>query len=433
MSIFDLVALLLTVSAAFAFLNAKVLRLPTEIGVLVMGLAASLLLIGLELVTAQTKFTRELTEVIRQIDFQASLMNGMLAFMLFAGALHVDWNRLKSRAASVALLATVGVLISTAIVGLAFWLAAGWLRTAIPLVWALVFGALISPTDPVAVLSTLKSVQVPEDLEVEMSGEALLNDGVGVVVFTILLATAVGQQAGAFDALEVGRLFFIEALGGAVFGLISGYITYRAMRLIDDYRIEVLISLAAVMATYSLAGKFHLSGPIAVVCAGLLIGERGPNDAMSDTTQRYLFGFWSVIDAILNIVLFLLIGLEVLVLRPDRGLTTVALLAIPIVLVARWVSVAVPIMALQLRMHFLKGTIPVLTWGGVRGGISIALVLSMPDFPERSMLLAATYAIVIFSIVIQGLTLGPLVRSVVAPREGSDSRLKDRTSSQGRR
>ncbi|MCA6108588.1 cation:proton antiporter [Bradyrhizobium cenepequi] len=413
MTIFDLAALLLTISAAFAFLNAKLLRLPTEIGVLVMGLAASLFLIGLELVTAQTQITRELTEVVRQIDFQASLMNGMLAFMLFAGALHVDWNKLKRRAASVALLATVGVLISTAIVGVAFWLAAGWLGTPIPLIWALVFGALISPTDPVAVLSTLKSVHVPEDLEVEMSGEALLNDGVGVVVFTILLATAVGQQAGAFDPLDVGRLFFVEALGGAIFGLVTGYIAYRLMRLIDDYRIEVLISLAAVMGTYSLAGKFHLSGPIAVVCAGLLVGERGPTDAMSETTQRYLFGFWSLIDAILNIVLFLLIGLEVLVLRPDRGLTSVALLAVLIVLTARWISVAVPITALQLKMPFMKGTIPVLTWGGVRGGISIALVLSMPDFEQRSIILAATYAVVVFSVVIQGLTLAWLVRAVV--------------------
>ena len=285
-------------------------------------------------------------------------MNGMLAFMLFAGALHVDWSKLKSRAASVALLATIGVLISTAIVGVAFWLAAAWLGTPIPLLWALVFGALISPTDPVAVLSTLKSVHVPEDLEVEMSGEALLNDGVGVVVFTILLAAAVGQEAGAFDPVQIGRLFFVEALGGAVFGLITGYATYRAMRVIDDYRIEVLISLAAVMATYSLAGKLHLSGPIAVVCAGLLIGERGPTDAMSETTQRYMFSFWSLADAILNIVLFLLIGLEVLVLRPDRGLTAVALLAIPIVLVARWISVALPVSALRLAHAIHEGHNP---------------------------------------------------------------------------
>jgi CPA1 family monovalent cation:H+ antiporter len=417
MSIFDLVAVLLAVSAAFAFLNAKLLRLPTEIGVLIMGLAASLFLIGLELVTAQTELTRELTDAVRQIDFQASLMNGMLAFMLFAGALHVDWAKLKSRAATVGLLATVGVIISTAIVGLGFWLVAGWLGTPIPLLWALVFGALISPTDPVAVLSTLRAVHVPEDLEVEMSGEALLNDGVGVVLFTILLAAAVGRDPGEFGVLQVAQLFFIEALGGVIFGLITGYVAYRAMRLIDDYRIEVLISLAVVMGTYSLAGKLHLSGPIAVVCTGLLIGERGPIDAMSGRTEQYLFGFWTLVDEILNILLFLLIGLEVLVLRPDQGLTIVALVAIPMVLVARLVSVAAPIAALSLRIRFLKGTIAILTWGGVRGGISIALVLSMPEFPQKPMILAATYAIVIFSIVVQGLSLSRLVRRLVPTKE----------------
>jgi CPA1 family monovalent cation:H+ antiporter len=413
MLIFDLVAILLVISAALAFLNTKLLRLPTEIGVLIMGLAASLLLIVVELVATQTEVTRELMDAVHQIDFHASLMNGMLAFMLFAGALHVDWAKLKSRAVSVGLLATVSVVISMAIVGLGFWLAAGWLGTPIPLLWALVFGALISPTDPIAVLSTLRAVHVSEDLEVEMSGEALFNDGVGVVLFTILLAAAIGREAGEFRFLQVAQLFFIEALGGAVFGLITGYVAYRAMRLIDDYKIEVLISLAVVMGTYSLAGKLHLSGPIAVVCAALLIGERGPADAMSETTQRYLFGFWSLIDAILNIVLFLLIGLEVLVLRPGRDLTMLALLVIPMVLVARLVSVAVPVTALSIRVQFVKGTIPILTWGAVRGGISIALVLAVPDFPQKPMVLAATYAIVIFSIVVQALTLGPLVRRLV--------------------
>jgi len=394
-------------------IRCKLLRLPTEIGVLIMGLAASLLLIVVELVATQTEVTRELMDAVHQIDFHASLMNGMLAFMLFAGALHVDWAKLKSRAVSVGLLATVSVVISMAIVGLGFWLAAGWLGTPIPLLWALVFGALISPTDPIAVLSTLRAVHVSEDLEVEMSGEALFNDGVGVVLFTILLAAAIGREAGEFRFLQVAQLFFIEALGGAVFGLITGYVAYRAMRLIDDYKIEVLISLAVVMGTYSLAGKLHLSGPIAVVCAALLIGERGPADAMSETTQRYLFGFWSLIDAILNIVLFLLIGLEVLVLRPGRDLTMLALLVIPMVLVARLVSVAVPVTALSIRVQFVKGTIPILTWGAVRGGISIALVLAVPDFPQKPMVLAATYAIVIFSIVVQALTLGPLVRRLV--------------------
>ena len=325
----------------------------------------------------------------------------------------MTWAELKSRAASVGLLATVGVVLSTAIVGISFWLVAGWLGSPIPLVWALVFGALISPTDPVAVLSILKAVHVPKDTEVEMTGEALLNDGVGVVMFTILVAAAVGAEGAGFGVVQVAQLFFVEALGGAILGLVAGYVAYRAMRLIDDFRIEVLISLAMVMGTYALAGKLHLSGPIAMVCAGLLIGERGPADAMSETTQHYLFGFWTLIDEILNIVLFLLIGLEVLVLRPDQAVMPIALLAIPIVLVARLLSVAAPVAALSVRVPFMKGTIPVLTWGGVRGGISIALVLSVPEFPQKPLILAATYAVVIFSILVQGLTLAPLVRKVV--------------------
>src|SRR5581483_8451752 len=220
---------------------------------------------------------------IRQVDFEASLMNGMLAFMLFAGALHVDWGRLKSRAASVGLLATIGVIISTTIVGLLIWSVSGVLGTPMPLAWAFVFGALISPTDPIAVLSILNAVRVPAQLEVEMSGEALLNDGVGVVVFTILLAAATGSTAGEFNLARVMQLFFVEALGGALFGILTGSAAYLLMRRIDDYRIEELISLALVMGTYALAARLHVSGPIAVVCAGVLIGERGPSDAMSET------------------------------------------------------------------------------------------------------------------------------------------------------
>ena len=413
LSIFDLVAILLTVSAVFAFVNAKLLRLPTTIGVMIMGLAASLILIGLELLTAETQLSRALSDAVRQIDFTEALMHGMLAFMLFAGALQVDLGALKSRAASVGLLATVGVVLSTAIVGVSFWLVTRWLGSPIPLVWALVFGALISPTDPVAVLSILKAVHVPKDTEVEMTGEALLNDGVGVVMFTILVAAAAGVEGERFGVVQVAQVFFVEALGGAILGLAAGYVAYRAMRLLDDFRIEVLISLAMVMGTYALAGKLHLSGPIAMVCAGLLIGERGPADAMSETTQRYLFGFWTLIDEILNIVLFLLIGLEVLVMRPDHTVLPVAFLAIPIVLAARLLSVAVPVTVLSVRVSFIKGTIPLLTWGGVRGGISIALVLSVPEFPQKPLILAATYAVVIFSIVAQGLTLAPLVRRVV--------------------
>jgi CPA1 family monovalent cation:H+ antiporter len=278
-----------------------------------------------------------------------------------------------------------------------------------------VFGALISPTDPVAVLSTLRTVRVPEILKAEMIGESLFNDGVGVVIFTVLMATAVGATGGGIDLIRVSELFFIEALGGAVLGLVTGYIAYRAMRAIDDYPIEVLISLALVAGTYTLAAKLHMSGPIAVVVAGVLIGNRGPHDAMSEQTERYLFGFWTLVDQILNSVLFLLIGLEVLVLRLDPSFGWLVALAVPLVLCARLFAVAIPVYALSANhaFSFMRGTIPVLTWGGLRGGISIALALSLPEVAEKSVILASTYALVLFTVVIQGLSLRAVIERVI--------------------
>jgi CPA1 family monovalent cation:H+ antiporter len=322
-------------------------------------------------------------------------------------------------------MATIGVIISTITVAVAVWIACQMLGTPLPFVWALVFGALISPTDPVAVLSTLKAVAVPQSLETDMTGESLLNDGVGVVLFSILLAAALGTQAQAdFTIVQVARLFFVEALGGAALGLLAGYIAYRAMRRIDDYGIEVLISLALVTGSYALATSLHLSGPIAVVVAGLLIGNRGTSQAMSETTRRYLYAFWTLIDEILNSVLFLLIGLEVLVLQFDLGHMSLAAAAIPIALVARLFAVSIPALSLNAVAHFVPGTIPVLTWGGIRGGISIALALSLPDIPERAAILAATYAVAVFSIVVQGLTLSYVARrfaSEAARTSGQDN------------
>jgi CPA1 family monovalent cation:H+ antiporter len=407
LSLFDLAALLLCVTAAFAWLNHKLFGLPTTIGVLLMGLASSLVLIGLELVTHLTLYDA-LTNAIRQIDFSAALINGMLAFMLFAGGLHVDVSRLKSRAVPIGLLGTVGVLISTAVVGLAIYLLAGFLGSPLTLGWALVFGALISPTDPVAVLSILRNVNLPPTLEIEIAGESLFNDGVGIVLVTILVAIA--NRGEDFAPLDIGRFFFVEALGGALLGLITGYIAYRGMKALDDYPIEVLISLALVTGTYALASRIHVSGPIAVVAAGLLIGERGPQHAMSDTTQRYLFGFWTLLDEILNSVLFLLIGLEVLVLNFNLELVPLALAAIPLVLLARFLSVALPAPLLSVIMKLTPGAIPILTWAGVRGGISVALALSLPESDAKPLILAATYMVVLFTLIVQGLTLGPLAR-----------------------
>jgi Na+:H+ antiporter len=415
-SAFDLIAVLLVLTAAFGWINHVLIRLPHTIGLLVTGLAASLTLLGVELAVPQIRLYEDLSDLLRRIDFTTTVLNGMLAFLLFAGALHVDLSALRRRALGVVLMASCGVLISTVVVGVGLWWMASLFGMPIPLVWALVFGALISPTDPVAVLSTLKTVRVAEALELDMVGESLFNDGVGVVLFTVVLALAASAGQAAIDPLHIARLFFVDALGGALLGLVTGYTAYRAIRRIDNYPIEVLVSLALVTGTYALATRLHMSGPIAVVAAGILIGNRGPADAMSELTQRYLFGFWQVVDEILNSVLFLLIGLEVLVLRFAPSFAWIVAVSIPLALLGRWLAVLLPVLALHSRQEFAPGTVAVLTWGGLRGGISIALALSLPEVAEKGPILAATYTVVVFTIVVQGLSLAALVRYVTVAR-----------------
>jgi len=410
-SAFDLIATLLVLTATFAWVNHRFIRLPHSIGLLVMGLVSSLLLISVELTIPRVRLYEDLAGIIRQIDFQTTVLDGILAFLLFAGALHVDTAILRKRALAIGAMATFGTLISTAVVGIGVWLAGRACGIALPLPWALVFGALISPTDPLAVLSILKTVSVPETLEIDMTGESLFNDGVGVVAFTVLVAAA--MAGGSIALPEAGGAILSEVFGGGLLGMAAGYLSYRAIRSIDDYLIEVLISLALVAGTYALAAKLDLSGPIAMVAAGLLIGNRGPRDALSEETKRYLFGFWTLIDEILSSILFLLIGLEVLVLRLDLSYGWFAAASIPIVLFARLLAVSLPVIALRRIRSFVPGTIPVLTWGGLRGGISIALALSLPEVPEKSMILAATYAVVLFTIIVQGLSLQALAERVV--------------------
>ncbi|MFZ1470456.1 MAG: sodium:proton antiporter [Paracoccaceae bacterium] len=414
LSLFDIIAVLLVLSAVFGWLNHAVVKLPQTIGLLVMALAASLVLISVELAFPELRLYDDAAAVIKQVDFEETVLNGLLAFLLFAGALQVDFTAMKSRLGTIATMATVGVLVSTLLVGTGFWLLAQVFAIQMPFVWALVFGALISPTDPVAVLSTLKQVKVPKSLETIMTGESLFNDGVGVVLFTVLLATATSLGSDSFDLVHLGELFLVEAVGGGVLGLVTGYIAYRAMRAIDDYPVEVLISLALVSGTYTLATQMHISGPIAVVVAGILIGSRGPVDALSDQTQRFMFGFWTLIDEILNSVLFLLIGLEVLVLRFDLSFIGLAACAVPLVLAARFLSVGLSVWGLRPVAGFTKGTVRILTWGGLRGGISVALALALPESDIKTVILAATYAVVVFTIVVQGLTLAPLVRRISA-------------------
>lgn len=412
LSLFDLIAVLLVLTAAFGWINHSLLGLPQTIGLLVMALAASLVLISVEVVFPNLGLYDDAANAMRQVDFKETVLNGLLAFLLFAGALHVDFSAMKSRVGPIAIMATAGVFVSTLLIGTGFWLLAKLFGVQMPFAWALVFGALISPTDPVAVLSTLKQVKVPKSLETIMTGESLFNDGVGVVLFTVLLAAATSVGGEGLDLVHVGELFLVDAVGGGILGLVTGYVAYRAMRAIDDYPVEVLISLALVTGTYALATKLHMSGPIAVVVAGILIGNRGPIDALSDETQRFMFGFWTLVDEILNSVLFLLIGLEVLVLRFDLSFIGLAISAIPLALLARFAAVGLPILALRRVTDFTKGTVPILTWGGLRGGISVALALALPESDIKTVILAATYAVVLFTIIVQGLTLAPLVKRV---------------------
>lgn len=410
MSLFDLVAVLLALTALFAWVNDRLGFLPHTIGLLVMSLCASFVVIAAEIAVPQILQYEDVAGAVRRIDFQQTVLDGMLAFLLFAGALHVDPAGLRGHAWAIGIMATVGVAVSTIIVGVGFWAAAGVIGVPMPLAWALVFGALISPTDPVAVLATLKEVSIPADLENIMTGETLFNDGVGVVLFTVLLAGAVG---GGFEPLHVIEMFFVEALGGALFGAVTGYAAYRAMRAIDHYSIEVMISLALVMGTYAVASRLHVSGPIAVVVAGILVGSRGPRDALSDQTQRYLFGFWTLVDEILNSLLFLLIGLEVLILRYAPEYVLLGAIAVPLSLLARLCAIGGPVVILARFRRFARGTIPILTWAGLRGGISVALAMSIPEVAEKSPILAATYAVVLFTLIVQGLSLRRLIRRVL--------------------
>ena len=417
-SLLDLAAMLLILSALFGWLNHKYAPLPYTIGLLVMSVVTSLVLVAIDVVFPEQHLFEPLTTALLQIDFSSVVMDGMLGFLLFAGALHVDLGKLRSRAFPVLLLAGLGTVISTFVVGAGLWAAAGAIGFPLPFAWALVFGALISPTDPVAVLSTLKNVNVPAALEVEMQGESLFNDGIGIVLFTVLLRFAIGGGAEETGPWAIGELLLVEAGGGLLLGIATGYVAYHGMRLIDDYPIEVLITLALVTGTYALAHRLHVSGPLSVVAAGLLIGDKGPRFAMSDRTQTYVFGLWTLIDEILNSVLFLLIGLEVLVLRFEPLALVLAALAVPVVLLARLIAVTMPPLVFPRSELMSFRNIPFMTWAGVRGGISVALALAVPDSDAKPGILAATYAVVLFSIIVQGSTLGAVARrTVVQPSE----------------
>ena len=411
MEILNTIAILLTLSAIFSYLNHRYIHLPTTIGIMLISLVLSLLL----LISGKLGFfslSVQISSLLKNIDFHTALINGMLSFLLFAGALHINLNELSKQKWVIFTLATVGVISSTFIIGGLSWVVLNALELNISFIYCLLFGALISPTDPIAVMGILKTVGVPKSIEIKISGESLFNDGVAVVVFLVLLGIATGQSEATVSSISM--LFFQEAIGGVVYGLIIGGLCYYMLRSVNNYQVEILLTLALVMGGYALATVLHTSGPIAMVVAGLLIGNHGRHFAMSDSTREHLDTFWELVDEILNAVLFLIIGMEVLILVYHAEYFLAALVIIPIVLLARFICVGGPIIVMSRFREFSPGVHRLLTWGGLRGGISVALALSLPQGIEREVILAVTYAVVIFSILVQGLTLGALAKQVQA-------------------
>ncbi len=417
MDILHLAAILLTLAALFGYVNHRFIGLPTTIGILVISILGSLAVVGAGLVglTGARDFA---VSLIRDLDFSGALMQGMLSFLLFAGALHVDLAELARHKIIIGVLATFGVVASTFMVGgAAYYVLGSMLDLGLPLITCLLFGSLIAPTDPVAVIGILKTVGVSKSLETKIAGESLFNDGVALVVFLVLLGISTGGTE--VSAGQISLLFAKEAIGGVVFGLVIGALAFYMLRGVDNYQVEVLITLALVMGGYALAAAIHVSGPLAIVVAGLLIGNHGRLFAMSEQTREHLDAFWELVDEILNAVLFLMIGLEVLALPRDFDPLLGGALMVPVVLAARLISVAVPVTVLRLVREFSPNVIKLLTWGGLRGGISVALVLSLPAGRSREVLLAVTYVIVVFSIVVQGLTLKRLVVGAESSEDGA--------------
>jgi len=416
MDAFEVLAALTTIAAIFSWLNYRFVKLPATIGLMVLSLALSLGLVVLSrLYPAAVEPVRA---TLIELDFDRTFLHGMLGAMLFAGALHLNIADLMGKRYIVALLATTGVIVSTTIVGLASWWILGWLGFSVDLIHCLLFGALISPTDPIAVGAILRKAGIPKSLEVKITGESLFNDGVGVVLFLTLLEVAGGHDV---SAGSITGLLAVEIVGGVVFGAVVGWTVYLMLKSIDSYEVEILLTLAIVTGGYALAQRLHVSGPLAMVVAGLLIGNKGRSFAMSDKTRERLDAFWELVDEFLNAMLFVIIGAEVIVITYTGNIFLAGLIAIPLVLLARGISVTIPVKLLRKR-EFSQHVIKILTWSGLRGGISVALALSLPKGPERTLFVAMTYVVVVFSIVVQGLTVGRFVKRLYSRSSSADSR-----------
>ena len=411
MTWFQIVTVLTALAAVFSYVNFRYVGLPTTIGVMLMSTVGSVaLIVAGHWVPAFHDVAKGLVE---RVDFEQTLLHGMLAFLLFAGSLHVNFHDLRREWGLITAMVVGGLLLSTVLVAVGAYYAFGALGLHVPPIYCLLFGALISPTDPIAVLAIMKGAGASKSLETQIGGESLFNDGVGVVVFLTALEVALSGAPPTWTG--TGGLLAREVVGGLLVGLIVGFVVYQMLKRVDNYQVEVLLTLALAMGVYALAEAVHASAPIAVVIAGLFTGNPGREHAMSKQTERYVDGFWELIDEILNALLFLLIGLELLVM--PRSVTTFALpavAAVGIALVARWASVGAAVGLSRLWRTHRRGTVAILTWGGLRGGLSIAMALSLPRNEHRDFLVAMTYAVVAFSVFAQGTTVGPLIPPVPA-------------------
>lgn len=408
MSLYHTFSILIVLSAVFAYLNFRYLKLPPSIGLMLIALITSIALF----ITGNLypSILSDATLLIKSFDFSELLLGSMLSFMLFAGAIHVNIEDLRKEKLPVMVFSTFSVVISTFLVGSISFYLLPLFHFNVPYIQCLLFGSLISPTDPIAVLGILKDTKVPKSLETKIGGESLFNDGVAVVVFITIWEAAKSPQLPTFS--EIGILFLREAVGGMILGFTVGWIGYKLMRSIDNYKVEVMITLAIVMGGYTLASMLHVSGPLAMVVAGILVGNHGKKYAMSNETSEYISKFWELIDDILNALLFVLIGLELLIVERIHNYVWISISMIVVILIIRYISVLIPSLMIRFKDKFDRKTVLVLTWGGLRGGISIALALSLTYDLNKDLWVSITYFVVAFSILIQGLTIGKLTKKL---------------------
>ncbi|MFY0630402.1 MAG: sodium:proton antiporter [Flavobacteriaceae bacterium] len=407
MDYFSIATILIVLSAIFGYINVRFIKLPSSIGLMLVTIVFTLAVLGLSYFD-DTLLEKE-RELINSINFRAVLLDVMLSFLLFAGALHTNFQQLKIQRKPILIFATLGTFVSTFLSGTLVYYVLQLVGLEVDFIYCLLFGALISPTDPIAVLGIMKKVGAPKKLETKIVGESLFNDGVGVVIFLTIFQIAKGGAD--ISVGHIAELFLVEVVGGIALGLLIGWVTYKLMKSINDYDVEVIITIAAVMGGTIVAQKLHLSAPLAMVTAGLIVGtDTVRQSSMSEITEQYVDKFWELIDILLNTILFVMIGMEMLVLTFNSSYMIAGFIVVPVLLVSRYLSLLLPIKLYAKKLDFVPKTNLIMTWGGLRGGISIALALSLTTVMERDLFLVITYIVVVFSIIVQGLTVGRLIK-----------------------